>query len=181
MKPNIKDYSHLYLGCEMRMFGDLNLSWSKWRKMTPSDLNLILNYGREVQLALRPLSSITEDDFYSFFNNRESENEVMIKATVNNLWCVGFYDKEEYQQLINEELSIEPKELLYDLEESDFDNVIGVGKKGSNLAYGCSEEMRYFVELPLMAAWINHLRKRGIDCDGLITAGLAIDKTTLKV
>lgn len=104
---------------------------------------------------------INEEDFYSWFSEPNGEY-IRVNATIDGMWCTGLYDKKEYQERVEEELPIEPSELLYDLEEADFDNVISCTKDGS-VAYGLDAERRFFMELPELASWIDHLRKRGIE------------------
>lgn len=126
---------------------------------------------------LRPLTDLKDEDFYSFFQP-DPEKYILIKARINQMWCATLYEKKEYDERIEEELPVDSQTLIYDMEEADYVNVWSCDIYG-NLAYGTGEEMRFFVEVPALSSWINHLRKRGIDCDGLIDAKLAIDKTKL--
>ena len=64
MKKEIRDYLHLYLGCECRAWNYVTNEFSKWRKMSCSDLNLFINNDVKCEIRLRPLESI--NDFESF-------------------------------------------------------------------------------------------------------------------
>jgi hypothetical protein len=127
-----------------------------------------------VKPILRPLSDLNEDDFYSFFGDGTGR-DILIKAKIDRYWCAGWYDKKEYDERVVEELPIDAPSLLYDLDEADYNNVYTCDKAG-NLAYGLNDEMRYFLPVPEIAAWINHLRERQIDCDNLIETNQAIKK-----
>ncbi len=63
MNKEIKDYLHFYLGCKIRMFNDVTKEWSNWRKLTPTDLNLVLNYDKKIELLLKDILDIPFDEF----------------------------------------------------------------------------------------------------------------------
>jgi hypothetical protein len=187
----LKDYLPLYLGCyavmpdntrviiEGAFWNDANL----YAKYVIQDSNSGLNgvdgaYRADcLKIILRPLSDLSAEDFYSF-NQHETEKDILLTATINKRWCAGWYDKKEYAERIEEGLCTDAIDMLYDLEQADYTNVLCCDKDGA-IAYGLDDEYRYFTDLPTQANWINHLRKRGFDCDRLIENGLAIDKNTL--
>ena len=127
MEKNIKDYLHLYLGCEIRMFNDVTKEWSNWRKLTPTDLNLVLNYDKKAELLLKNIIDIPFDEFAKI---DQMEGNTDIGAT-----DTGFISRPE-------------------------------------------KVRRYFATT--YAIRTLEYTKRGYDLFGLIDAGLAIDKTTLK-
>lgn len=174
----LKDYLPLYLGAQHRYkFVDSD-NWSVWIELLPHRLPRLEDASIDaIQLALRPLSDMTEEDFYSF-NQPETEKDMLITATINKRWCAGWYDKKEYEERVKEELCTDAEDLLYDLEDADHENVICCDKNGT-ISHGLNDDYCYFVDLPTISNWINHLRKRGFDCDRLIESGLAIDKTKI--
>jgi hypothetical protein len=172
----IADYLHLYLGCDC-LYSDNHFLKGERFVLTSGNLFWAISATQDFKPILRPLSDMTEEDFYSFFP-QETQTDILIKGKVDRLWCAGFYDKKEYQERVDEDLPVDSESLLYDLEEADHDNVFSTTKAG-DLAYGTSDEMRYFTDVPTLAAWHTHLRKREINIDGLIKAGLAIDKSKL--
>jgi hypothetical protein len=123
---------------------------------------------------LRPLRDLKDEDFYSWFAERKGER--LLKATVNGLWSVGYFDNDEYDDLVKNELPVDDYSLLTEMEDNDVHCVYSCSNKGI-VAYGTGEELRYFLDLHLLADWINHLRKRQIDCDALIERGWAIEAT----
>lgn len=60
MAKEIKDYLHLYLGCQISFFNDVTEKWAEYRKMTASDLKLALIGEVKYNLPLRKLDSMTE-------------------------------------------------------------------------------------------------------------------------
>lgn len=188
----ISDYLHLYKGCkvvdvregmteeeiwetEAELMGVVENQAHLLHDATGSAGRAYIgHYSKYIKPILRPLSDITEEDFYSFFST--TDDYILVKATINRLWCAGHYDKKEYDERVAEELPVDSVDLIYDLEEADHANVFSSTKQG-DLAHGCSDEMRWFMDIETLAAWHTHLRKRGIDVDGLIKSGLAIDKT----
>jgi hypothetical protein len=171
-EKKIEDYLHLYLGCDC-MYGSHHEPQAVKYKLTAENLSEATKFDFPI---LRPLSDMSEDDFHSFFSTTDAD--ILITATINRLWCAGHYPKKEYDERVAEELPVEPIDLIYELEECDYASVFSTTKRG-DLAHGCSDEMRYFMDVETLAAWHSHLRKRGIDVDGLLKAGLAIDKTKL--
>jgi hypothetical protein len=77
MKNELKDYLHLYLGCEIRYHSRLSNTWGAWIKMTYSDLELAINhigFGEKIELALRPLSDMTEEELSDIIATKEHFN-----------------------------------------------------------------------------------------------------------
>jgi hypothetical protein len=188
----LKDYLPLYLGCQIivcdldgqtffdrieSVINDKAGQRFSIYEFGDIEYDTIEEYCQWVKPILRPLSDITEKDFYSF-NQPETENDILITATINKRWCAGWYDKKEYDERVEEGLCTDAEDLLYDLEDADHENVICCDKNGT-ISHGLNDDYCYFVDLPTQSNWINHLRKRGFDCDRLIESGLAINKTTL--
>jgi hypothetical protein len=108
----------------------------------------------------RTIAELTKEDFYSFFPNRD--DEVTVMGEIGRYWAIGYYPKDEYFEKTKDQLPVDAKTLLYELEEADHDNVFTCDKDGI-IAYGLSDEMRYFIPLKTMAEWIQHLQNRGIN------------------
>jgi hypothetical protein len=158
MEKNIKDYLHLYIGCEIdttipgdyiHPYGSITLT-----ELRPDNIDQIVRhiqykegYQRdgftdydwvEFKLILRPLSDMTEDEAEQFIALRFPERR-MIDATVEK-YGVCFFDKTQ--------------------------------KKAKHI---------HFENIPieLNATTFIWLLSHGFDLFGLIDAGLAIDKTKL--
>lgn len=121
---DIKDYLHLYLGCEVSV---TNLDGRYTRLITHEFFSTFYNeddgaFYNDPKPILRPLSDITDDEIDDVWNLEEPEHVLVMAYEKNNV----------------------------------------VRKVAL-----CSERTRY-------------LLSRGFDLFGLIEAGLAIDKTTLK-
>lgn len=81
MKKELKDYLHLYLGCQIRFHSNLTETWGIWNKMSCSDIQLAvahIGFGEKCQIQLRPLSDMTEEErkeLWEFvFNRKFGEN-----------------------------------------------------------------------------------------------------------
>ncbi len=59
-----KEVAHLYLGAEIRMFNAVTEKWSSYRTMSCGDLSLILNHDAKVEVTLKDLTEITEQEAY---------------------------------------------------------------------------------------------------------------------
>lgn len=181
MEKKIEDYLPYYIGQEVKVSTDgreIDYLFIQGYNKNTGLVNLSddEDYNTDyVKLRLRPLSDIKEEDFYSFFGP-DTDKHFLVKAKINRMWCATWYDKKDYDERVEEELPVDPNTLIYDMEESDYDNVWSCDMNGT-IAHGTGEEIRFFVDVTEQAAWVNHLRKQGIDCDGLIKAGLAVDKT----
>lgn len=137
MEKNLRDYLHLYLGCEA-MHADkkivlcgLNVNSAFIQNMLNEDTILV----SEIKPILRPFSDMTEKE-------------------VDALWeCLDLNPAFQYHQrksYIDMWLNDEP------FSDKDDQFTFTESLKG-----------------------INWLRKNEFDCDGLIEAGLAIDKTQI--
>lgn len=73
---------------------------------------------------------------------------------------------------------------LSDMTDEECDE-FGIASDGGEYLYGCFEPDAVYggwmahIEISSVSERLNEMRKRGFDCDGLIEAGLAIDKTKL--
>lgn len=122
MKKEIKDYLHLYLGCEI-----ICRNSGKVGKVILHGENLQKAINLQWTPILRPLSDMTEkecDEFGIASDGGEYIYDCLTPDAVYSSWSA----------------------------------VIGVSEASER---------------------INEMRKRWIDCDGLIESGLAIDATTL--
>jgi hypothetical protein len=82
MGKNIKNYIHLYLGAQIRMYNEVTLMWSNWRILTPSDLILVLSYDKKIEVQLRPLADMTdyEKEELDEINERHWTNDLKYQA-----------------------------------------------------------------------------------------------------
>lgn len=162
IKKDIKDYLHLYLGCEckiadhektyfIRMVNETGLSvcigtntngvpiWYKSNTCKPS---------------LRPLSSIKKEEFKDLLKRCFDFDADECYKQEDAIWGRKISTKERFR-------------LAFDFEEY---NNIHVWKEFTE------DYKKVFFPLKNIVSFINECRKMSFDMDGLIKAGLAIEK-----
>jgi hypothetical protein len=96
MSKQLKDYLHLYLGCQIRFHSNLTGTWGIWNKMTYSDIELAvahIGFGEKCQIQLRPLSDMTEEEMLEVdidIPNISSEYEKLTPKAFTQLLQWGF-------------------------------------------------------------------------------------------
>lgn len=176
---NIKDYLHLYLGCEVYQKGGLPV------KLTPDLLTASSFTEGLSKPILRPLSDMTEDYFLSLFKISIGAAEDMIPtsfsrlATDDLLVQMGYGQyKFSYRHNFENDVRIEGGVSFY-IECFKIENRISISSQGieeSKSPFNPSKENRIVWN---QATIFKKLLKDGYDLFGLIEAGLAIDKTKI--
>ena len=197
---DILDYMYLYRGCEIEIRNAVTRELFTQYK-NPIFLHIHnsrayfhekgnLRFGQnvdweDVKLILRPLSSLTQNEFIEIAAEilKVNRNE-LIFATFDPIWAVceknhDYNPEDELSESEYNPLAAKPdyiRDYIMEAEESDFDNVLSYCPKSYSLAYGTSDEMRYWVEPEISAEWNRLLIKRGFDVFRLIKNKLAIKK-----
>lgn len=171
---DIKDYLHLYLGCEVlakfpkgnfvcRLVGYFNHEYESCKLWYNGGLS---NWPIEgFKLLLRPLSDMTEEEFKEYAHPKSF-------ASYDGYWYAC--DRE-----IDPDFDGELIEFINDACDDDPENVIMCHVKSKYISYGWIEyEERYHgFGVKEEAEWVRFLLSKGFDLFGLIEAGLALDKT----
>ncbi len=124
---------------------------------------------------LRPKSDLTEDEF-------KEMAKLVLSLHPNDSLGVVKYEHEWYAFVVDDETrSMEPYEQLTEADSADSENVFCLIKKQFAMAYGVETDSMPFISFEKTVRIINYLRSISIDCDGLIKAGQAIDKTKMKI
>jgi hypothetical protein len=129
---------------------------------------------------LRPLSDLDLSIFTTMVRNVTGWKNV-VSVITNKYFAVCEYESDEDSN----GLDTQEQYLLYS-EESDTENVISIREPKPNsvfdfnVAYGTSDEMRYFMNYKTIMMYYNQLFKYHFDVFGLIEKGLAIDINTIK-
>lgn len=197
---DILDYIYLYRGCEIEIrhaiTRELNTQYKNpiflhthnsrayFHEKGQPRIGQNIDW-EDVKLILRPLSSLTQNEFIEIAAEilKVNRNE-LIFATVNSLWAVcekgcDYNPEDGLSESEYNPLAAKPdyiRDYIIAAEEADFDNVLSYCTKSNSLAYGTSDEMRYWVEPEISAEWNRLLIKRGFDVFGLIKNKLAIKK-----
>ena len=131
----------------------------------------------DARLILRPLSSLTKDEFKEITAEILKVNrELVVFATVNSLWAVcekgcDYNPEDGISESKYNPFASNPdynREYVFQADDANFDNVLSYCPKSYSLAYGASDEMRFWVEPEISAEWNRLLIKRGFDVFGLI-------------
>lgn len=177
MSKEIKDYLHLYLGCEVAVIDKMAAEYNceeiiytdKLKGVTesevkPGEMIAIIGdvfqeeYIDRIKPILRPLSDMTEEEF----------KELAEK-------CFGFNMNEAYKQRDavwgRKRITKERLRLAFDLDDY---YTIHVWQEFT------SEDKKLMPPLSKINHFVNECRKLSFDMDGLIESGLAIDKTKIK-
>lgn len=195
---DILDYMYLYKGCEMEIrhaitrvldpkyknpiFLHIHNSRAYFHEKGQPRIGLNVDW-EDAKLILRPLSSLTQNEFIEIAAEILRVNKLTF-AVINSLWAVceinEDYDSSYFEFASEHRHIIEPpdytRDYIIEAEEADFDNVLSYCPKSYSLAYGTSDEIRYWVEPEVSAEWNRLLIKRGFDVFGLIKNKLAIEK-----
>lgn len=59
----LKDVAHFYIGNDVRIFNTVTNEWSKWRKMSFTDANLIANHDAKAQVKLIDITAVDYDTY----------------------------------------------------------------------------------------------------------------------
>jgi len=130
-----------------------------------------------VKPLLVPLSELSLEKFANIIQQMTGWKEI-IYAKVGYYWAVCEKVNEDDDEPLNDDRI----EYINRVEECDYDNVISMRAFRPNqvidldLAYGTSDEMRYFMPYKVTLAWYSFLYKNHYDLHGLIDAGLALNK-----
>lgn len=185
---NIKDFIHLYLGCEVMGIHPTDDSERKGyltgihgeyeaeiQFFNEDGFNVSeepeYNRFNKVKPILRPLSDMTEEDFRSLFKYPS------VFHIGKSHWHGAILDDLDIDRVkdMNDEQKLD---LLAEYEEAGLENVLTYTTYTHGFSHGgLDEEMFYGIYVEEYSSIINDLRKMGFDCDGLIKSGLAIDKT----
>lgn len=174
----IKDVIHLYIGCECE-FDNVGIATVAGIDRAG---NVLLEHYRDglqkvappslVTLKLRPLSDMTEGDFKNLF---KTDKALFLFTKLH--WYGCYLDDEDVERA-KDASPTEIYDMLTEYEEANYDNIICFTKYNPTFSHGgLDEEMFYNMEIKTYSSIINDLRRMGFDCDGLINAGLALDKT----
>lgn len=198
MNLELKDFLHLYLGCECIAVVDGN-KWSERLILTGVSYddqhkthwayfeNTELGYCpySELKPILRPLSSMTEEEWIKCFELARGVYDQSMPggkrmATTEMLFTLG---KMQYifgcHGCFDNDVRI-GWGLCFYLKTYLIEENVSVGESGIEVSESWFNKMEK-QDVHNINHIINYLRKQGIDCDGLIEAGLAIDKTSLTV
>jgi hypothetical protein len=159
MEKNIKDYLHLYLGCEIYIFPPKTATngWLKTQVERIEDLGWkyilsIENINKTIKDGycpiLRPLSDMTEEERIWWFNNMRKPNETLDES----VWTT--------------ELNGEPCEAHWSLWCKE-------------KLFGCRHAYVIDIQHHVKPDEFIWLLSKHFDLFGLIEAGLAIDKTKI--
>jgi len=179
---DIKEYLHLYLGCDLYIF-PIETIGNGWLHKAIQDnpgLNwkIPLNYEnlrrRDGYLPiLRPLSDMTEEDFrllaIDFFGK-----ENLVFASLSKYWyaCSRELDPDHEGTTM---------EYINDAGDDDPENILMCDSRSKLITYGwiIYEENYHGMSMSEQAAITKYLISKHFDLFGLIESGLAIDKTKL--
>ena len=188
MEKKLEDYLHLYKKVPIAIFDGgepvshylEGFDWNSPGKEVISE-RVGWDYSK-IKPILRPLDSMTNDEWTEIAS-------LLLDATPDGLKHEGYAllaisSKEvKYAFLVREEKvkgkeveEIDVNQLLRDAEVENYEHVICMSKDG-NAFY--SQEDCFPLYLKEQMLYINWLRNNFFDVDGLIEAGLAIDKTKL--
>lgn len=170
---NLKDYIHLYIGCEVACYSDKlraskeleryatldGVVYESWRKSPPIKVSCIpegfknrYHYSYdvdEIKLLLRPLSDMTEEEKVEFIHLKFRS----IMGNIDRTFVTKIHPTES------------PNIISFSFYKS-----VGCGAEaGSRTYYINQSDPEQF----------QYLLSRGFDLFGLIEAGLAIDKTKM--
>lgn len=182
MKKDIRDYLHLYFKC----WGTVTESKSdmyedgQWA-LSSGLLEAVMIGAAKFTPHLRPLSSMTGEEWkkcfelargvyeQSFpFGEMMASTEVMFTLGKKQ-FVFGVYNCSDNDVRIGDGICVYMKSYLIEQEFSIGTEGIESTESGFNKME--KEDVQNIVHI------LNYLRKRGIDCDGLIDAGLALDIT----
>lgn len=167
MEKNIKDYLHYYFDCECveaMIVPGQHLSWDE-SKITSRTLFNVHQKLSEVKPLLRKLESMSEEEMTGLLMS-------MTPTDMEDKPDADAYDLE----------------MFYNDGGLQVDSNVAVGANYSCICYEGQIAIRYNGDIDMFdeegkreqvtnqTAAFNYLRSKGFDCDGLIAAGLAIEK-----
>lgn len=165
-----QDYLHLYLGCQYR-WKDEDGYWRPWQRLTPYQFNDVSGSGVEVQLQLRHLSDMTDEEIIqcgkficAVPNSTDFKYEIQrYHNSVGAKFFSETYTCGQYLSIYNEKNKAETVGHIevgwYSSNKIDRRKTKELWKVG-----GCHEMTIYLIS-------------KHFDLFGLINAGLAIDST----
>jgi hypothetical protein len=129
---------------------------------------------------LIPLSELTLETFAKMVKSIYGWNSIVALETSGYFAVCEYITDEDSNNTETQE------EYLLEREESDYESVISIRKPNPksvfnfDIAYGTSDEMRYFMDYKTTMLFYNQLFANHFDFWNLIEKGLAINKLTLK-
>ncbi len=104
---DLKDYAHLYIGSQIRILNDVTGKYSRWRKMSASDLSLIMNHNAKTQIELRSLPDMTEDElkeciqsiYFDIFGYNENIGYFQKSTEGNSVGVVAILENEQKERI----------------------------------------------------------------------------------
>lgn len=180
MGKKLEDYLHLYKKVPIAIYdgGDPvghyveGFDWNLPEKEVIAE-RVGWDYSK-IKPILRPLDSLTLDEWTSATDFFFDSNKEPVVAFVDGEYKFAIMLKPEDVELAKNIEGLQ--DILDKYEYNDFLRVVCMLPNG-NIAYG---KFDFFpVDMKLQVAFINWLRNNFFDIDGLIEAGLALDKTKL--
>lgn len=178
MERDIKDYLHLYIGCQVKRTDIDDYGWTlvgvSASEVEPGRTVAIIGgpvfqewYAEETRPILRPLSDMIEDDFKEFAKPKSF-------AVYQSYWyaCERETDPEFEGDIV---------EHIQDACDDDPENVIMFNTRDKSISYGwiSYDEVYHSFSTKEHADWFKFLLSKGFDLFNLIPDGLAIDATTI--
>lgn len=137
-----------------------------------------------VKPLLRPISDLSLAIFDKMCQDAFGWDE-SYATTINGYYAVCRKEKDDDDELDAQSDWVD-SDYIIAAEEADHDNVISIRKINPkavfqfDIAWGCSDEMRYFADFNTVEALRQQLFKQHFDVYGLIDAGLALNKLDYK-
>jgi hypothetical protein len=175
----VKDYLHLYIGCDVRIARPSGLSVEKFTAARLHELHTILDKSWDLHKPiLRPLSDLKNDeiiqlvkillskeDVHVVIDRGDQEDSDFILATYNTVYPENDFDRGRFD-ILTMQLTISNIRHPFSIQNNwNYTKGNSTGVSNEEL-HNCHEMTRY-------------LLSRGFDLFNLIPEGLAIDKTKL--